>query len=247
MHQTPWTMTRRLNHGRTGTPKVGMMVEQILQRGDYGEEFKRDFVLYVYYQKHERLIFVIILKLLVDVNQPLYLDRAEFRGKRGKEQWFPIANIGQLIQLDERKKIKRCSLWDIMPEIIAEDVHSILALPMSPLEVHIAWTYKPKNKYTKLLEQWRRRLNHRRTGTPKAGMVVEQIQQRGDYREEFKRDFVLFVYYQKKETQVPMVSHSKHRTTDPVEQKNKYKKKFPGGHGRGKTIAKMTSNHHSCT
>jgi len=31
--------------GRTGTPKVGKMVEQILERGDHGEEFQRDFQL----------------------------------------------------------------------------------------------------------------------------------------------------------------------------------------------------------
>ena len=40
-------MSKRLNLGRTGKQKVGMMVEQILQTGDYGEEFKRDFMLYV--------------------------------------------------------------------------------------------------------------------------------------------------------------------------------------------------------
>jgi len=33
-----------------------------------------------------------------------------------------------------------------------------------------------------------------------------------------------------------MVSHSKHRTTDTVEQKNKEEKKFHGEHGIGRTI-----------
>jgi len=36
-----------------------------------------------------------------------------------------------------------------------------------------------------------------------------------------------------------MVSYSKHRTTNAVEQKNKDKKKFLGEHGRGKTVEKI--------
>ncbi|KAJ8449238.1 hypothetical protein Cgig2_021702 [Carnegiea gigantea] len=37
----------RLTVGRTGTRKIEKMVKQILERGDHGEEFKRDFVLYI--------------------------------------------------------------------------------------------------------------------------------------------------------------------------------------------------------
>jgi len=40
-----------------------------------------------------------------------------------------------------------------MLEIMEEDVRATLALSMGPLEVHVASTYRPKNKYTKLLEQ----------------------------------------------------------------------------------------------
>jgi len=86
-----------------------------------------------------------------------------------------------------------------MPKIIEEDARVKLALPMDPLKVDIAATYKPKNKCTKLLEQWRRMLNLGRTGTPKIGMMVEQILQRGGDEEEFNRDFVLYVYYHKYE------------------------------------------------
>jgi len=62
-----------------------------------------------------------------------------------------------------------------MLEIIEEDVRATLALPMGPLQVHVASTYEPKNKYPRLLELWRRRWNLGRIGTPKVGMMVEQI------------------------------------------------------------------------
>jgi len=84
-------------------------------------------------------------------------------------------------------------------EIIKEDACAKLALPMDPLKVHIAITYKPKIKYIKLLEQQRRMLNLGRIGTLKIAMMVEQILQRRNRGEEFKRDFMLYVYYQKYE------------------------------------------------
>ena len=84
-------------------------------------------------------------------------------------------------------------------EIIEEDVRATLALPIGPLEIHVALAQEPKNKYTKLLELWRRRWNFERTVTPKVGMMVKQILQRGDYAEEFKGDLVLYIYYQKYE------------------------------------------------
>ena len=80
-----------------------------------------------------------------------------------------------------------------MLEIIEKDVHITLALQMGPLEFQIASTCEPKNECPKLLEQWRRRWNIGRIGTPKVGMMVKQILQRGDHGEEFKRDFVLYI------------------------------------------------------
>ncbi|KAJ8428356.1 hypothetical protein Cgig2_002769 [Carnegiea gigantea] len=61
----------------------------------------------------------------------------------------------------------------IILEITKEDVCATLALAMGPLEVHVASTYKLKNKYTRLLELWRRWWNLGRAGTPKVGMMVE--------------------------------------------------------------------------
>ncbi|KAJ8432427.1 hypothetical protein Cgig2_016057 [Carnegiea gigantea] len=78
-------------------------------------------------------------------------------------------------------------------EITEEDVHATLALPMGQLEVQVASTCEPKNEYTKLLEQWRIRWNLGRTGSPKVGKMVDRILDRGDYGDEFKRDFVLYI------------------------------------------------------
>jgi len=58
-------------------------------------------------------------------------------------------------------------------QIIEKHVHATLALPMGELEVQVASTYKPKNEYTKLLEQWRRRWNLGRTGAPKVRKMVD--------------------------------------------------------------------------
>ncbi|KAJ8433829.1 hypothetical protein Cgig2_028146 [Carnegiea gigantea] len=44
-------------------------------------------------------------------------------------------------------------------EIAEEDVHTILVLPMGPLEAQIGSTCEPTNEYTKLLQQWRTRRN----------------------------------------------------------------------------------------
>ena len=86
-----------------------------------------------------------------------------------------------------------------MLETIKGDVRATLALLMGLLEVHVASPHETKNKCTKLLEVWRRMWNLRRTGTPQVGMMIQRILHRGDYGEEFKRDFVLYVYYQKYE------------------------------------------------
>ncbi|KAJ8443038.1 LOW QUALITY PROTEIN: hypothetical protein Cgig2_030241 [Carnegiea gigantea] len=68
------------------------MVDQILQRGDHGEECKRDFVLYIISTyiigSMNGDCFFRILKSLVDVNQ---IVKVEFRGKRRKDRWFPMA------------------------------------------------------------------------------------------------------------------------------------------------------------
>ena len=86
-----------------------------------------------------------------------------------------------------------------MLKIIEEDVHGTLALPTGPLEVLAAQAYEQKNKCTKLLAVWGKRWNLGRVGTQKVRMRVEQILQRADCGEEFKRDFVLYVHYQKYE------------------------------------------------
>ncbi|KAJ8426863.1 hypothetical protein Cgig2_008658 [Carnegiea gigantea] len=63
----------RWNLGRTGSPKVGKMVDRILDRGDHGDEFKRDFVLYIISTciigSMNGDCFFRILNSLVDVNQ----------------------------------------------------------------------------------------------------------------------------------------------------------------------------------
>ncbi|KAJ8433827.1 hypothetical protein Cgig2_028144 [Carnegiea gigantea] len=69
------------------TPKVGKIVEKILETGDHGEEFQRDFVAYLLqclndtvleWKQHRTKYF----------RGPL---QVEFRGKRSKDQWFPTA------------------------------------------------------------------------------------------------------------------------------------------------------------
>ncbi|KAJ8428347.1 hypothetical protein Cgig2_002760 [Carnegiea gigantea] len=144
----------------------------------------------------------------------LYFDRVEFKGKR---IW---PNNGVL-------------------EIIEKDVRATLTLPIGPLEVHMAWTYGPKNKYTKLLKRWSRRRNLGRMGTRKVGMMVEQILQRGDCGEMFKRDFILHSSVWRKENRRLMVSHRKHQTTDVLEEKNKDKEMFLREHGKGRAINKI--------
>ncbi|KAJ8428349.1 hypothetical protein Cgig2_002762 [Carnegiea gigantea] len=158
-------------------------------------------------------------------------DKKKFLGEHGKGK--AIDGTDHQIIIRETKTYLQRELASIGREkpwpdnrilqIIEEDVRETLALPMGPLEVHVALAYKPKNKYTKLLEVWMRR----ERGTPKIWMMVEQILQRGDYGGEFKTYFVLYVYYQKKKKQRPIFFQNKHRRTDLVEQKNKDKKKFP--------------------
>ena len=97
-----------------------------------------------------------------------------------QEHFYPSINTLQL----SNKRIL---------EINEEDVHATLALPMGQLEVQVASTCEPKNEYTKLLEQWRIRWNLSRTESPKVGKMVDQILERGDHGDEFKRDFVLYI------------------------------------------------------
>ncbi|KAJ8434394.1 hypothetical protein Cgig2_014241 [Carnegiea gigantea] len=63
----------RWNLGRTGSPKVGKIVDRILDGGDHGDEFKRDFVLYIISTciigSMNDDCFFRILKSLVDVNE----------------------------------------------------------------------------------------------------------------------------------------------------------------------------------
>ena len=66
-------MKNKVNLGRTGSPKVEKMVDQILQRGDHGDEFKRDFVLNIIsiciVGRMNDDCFFITLQSFVDVNQ----------------------------------------------------------------------------------------------------------------------------------------------------------------------------------
>ncbi|KAJ8428348.1 hypothetical protein Cgig2_002761 [Carnegiea gigantea] len=153
----------------------------------------------------------IIREAETDLQELLYLDIVEFRGKRRKDRWFPTTYIGHRMQLNKKlrqkhngrgKRIDRIDhqiiiceakndlqeelasigcenhvrtkpstpthgpllapqpqwpecgtlLDNRMLEIIEEDVRVTLALPLGPLEVHVASTCEPKRKYTKLLE-----------------------------------------------------------------------------------------------
>ncbi|KAJ8428358.1 hypothetical protein Cgig2_002771 [Carnegiea gigantea] len=164
---------RRWNRGRTATQKVQMMVEQILQRGGCGEEFKTDFVLYskekqgliVSYSKHWR----------TDAIEQKNKDKKKFLGECGRGK--TIDRIDHQTIIYEAETYLQEELATLpgnrMLEIIEEDVRATLALAMGPLEVPLASADEPKNKYTKLLELWRRRWNLGRTGPPKVAMMVE--------------------------------------------------------------------------
>ncbi|KAJ8428355.1 hypothetical protein Cgig2_002768 [Carnegiea gigantea] len=181
-----------------------MMVEQILQRGDCGEEFKRDFVLYVHYQK------------------------VKFRGKRSKDRWFPIAKIGQLIQLNKRINIKRScsgSKFILREHGIGKTIkQSFVKLELTSKSNWQAWDEKPCARRTFCINSW----PSTTPSTTMAIIVEESVEswknkgtKSGDdgltnsttrrLGEEFKRDFVF------KEKQGPIVFHSQHRTTDAVE------------------------------
>ncbi|KAJ8428353.1 hypothetical protein Cgig2_002766 [Carnegiea gigantea] len=108
---------------------------------------------------------------------------------------------------------------NLMLEIIEEDVRATAALPMSLLEVHVASPHEPKNKYTKLLEVWKRVWNLRRTRIPQVGMMKMN---------DNRSLIVLKSLVDSKLNQRPMLSHSKHRTTDAVEQKNNVKRSSLG-------------------
>ncbi|KAJ8425783.1 hypothetical protein Cgig2_020921 [Carnegiea gigantea] len=136
-------------------------------------------------------------------------------------------------------------------KITKKDVHATLALSMGPLDVQ------------------RTRWNLERIGTPKVGTMVEQILQRGNHGEEFKRDFVLYIisiciiesmngyhFFRILKLLVDVYQiasynwcafllvefkgkRSIYRTTDAVEQRNKDEKEFPREHGRAKTIDRI--------
>ncbi|KAJ8426892.1 hypothetical protein Cgig2_005271 [Carnegiea gigantea] len=107
----------RWNLGIIRTPKVGKMVEQILHRGDHGEEFKRDYRLHIISTciigSMNGNCFFIILKSLVDVNQIANYDwcafllkclNDTFRGKRCKDRWFPTAIHWTTDAVEQRNK-----------------------------------------------------------------------------------------------------------------------------------------------
>ncbi|KAJ8428359.1 hypothetical protein Cgig2_002772 [Carnegiea gigantea] len=291
MHQTPRTIEEKVESWKNRDTKS--------RDDDYGQEFKRDFVLFVNYQKYNDDCFFIILKSMRKQKQRPMVSHSRHRTtntieKKNKDKkklpWEngrgktvdrihqhtiirevetdlekELASIQRPMvshskhqttdAIEQKNKDKKKFLGEHgigkhgMRKSCAQQAFCInswpsaspsatvaricsapLALPMGPLVVHLASAYELINKCTEVLKVWRRRWNLGRIGTEKVGMMVEQILQRGDYGEEFKRDFVLYVYYEKKEKQRPMVSHSKHQITDVVEQKNKDQKKFLGEH-----------------
>ncbi|KAJ8436056.1 hypothetical protein Cgig2_017524 [Carnegiea gigantea] len=58
---------------RIGTTKVRKMVEKILERGDHGEEFQRDFVLHI---------------ISTGIVRPYIFGGIEFQEKRCKDRWL---------------------------------------------------------------------------------------------------------------------------------------------------------------
>ncbi|KAJ8435402.1 hypothetical protein Cgig2_009653 [Carnegiea gigantea] len=112
----------RWNLGRLGSPKVGKMVDRILDRGDHGDKFKRDFSLVDVNQIVKYNWCAFLLQCLNDTvvewkqnrtryfRGPLlflmlfYLDRLEFRGKRRKDRWFPMAMHWTTYAIEQRNK-----------------------------------------------------------------------------------------------------------------------------------------------
>ncbi|KAJ8424984.1 hypothetical protein Cgig2_027993 [Carnegiea gigantea] len=74
---------------KSGGPPIGTMDEIILEHGDHGADFKRDFVVYT--------ISTCIMGNLC------YLDRVEFQGKR-MDRWFLIAINWTIEDVKKREK-----------------------------------------------------------------------------------------------------------------------------------------------
>ncbi|KAJ8436057.1 hypothetical protein Cgig2_017525 [Carnegiea gigantea] len=110
---------------RTGTTKVGKMVEKILERGDHGEEIQRDFVLHIISTTIIRSMngdcFVGTLKLFMDMNQIpdynwhayllmtslIFLVELSLVKRDAKTDGFQQQYIRQLMQLNKEIKMKR--------------------------------------------------------------------------------------------------------------------------------------------
>ncbi|KAJ8428357.1 LOW QUALITY PROTEIN: hypothetical protein Cgig2_002770 [Carnegiea gigantea] len=134
-----------------------------------------------------------------------------------------------------------------MLEIIEEDVHATLALPMGSLEVHAASAYEQKNKYTKLLEVRRRRWNLGRTETQKVGMMVEQILE--ETVEKNSKEILCYIYILRStdDNCFFIILKSLAEITDAVEQKNKDKKKFLEEHIKEKQGPIVSDSKHRTT
>ncbi|KAJ8436050.1 hypothetical protein Cgig2_017518 [Carnegiea gigantea] len=97
---------------RTGATKVRKMVEKILERGDHGEQFQRDFVLHI-------ISTSIIRNSLYDVQTNTYscgesqafyifgVVELSLEKKDAKTDGFQQQYIGQLMLLNKEIKIKR--------------------------------------------------------------------------------------------------------------------------------------------
>ncbi|KAJ8428346.1 hypothetical protein Cgig2_002759 [Carnegiea gigantea] len=139
---------RRWNLGKTGTPNVGVMVEQILQRGDYRKKFTRDLMLYAYYQN----CWWVLTKQLTTIGVRISYNWNGNKITPDNQRATPIE-----LSFEEREVETNAWPDNRMLETIKEAVRATLALPMDLLVVHVALTYEPKNKYANLLEQWMRR------------------------------------------------------------------------------------------
>ncbi|KAJ8436054.1 hypothetical protein Cgig2_017522 [Carnegiea gigantea] len=189
-----------LNLRGIGTANVGRMVKKILEKGTMEKNSKETL---------SRIISTCIKGCcsLFDVKtnihscdelQVLHSHRVEFRGMRCKDLYFPTTmhwTVNQTFGINHgspptpEQPCPECGSEREPPitapndpiEMTKEDVHAMLALPTSPLEVQVASTCEPTNEYTKLLKQRRTKLNLRRTWTAKVRKMVEKTLEKGDH------------------------------------------------------------------
>ncbi|KAJ8437350.1 hypothetical protein Cgig2_009690 [Carnegiea gigantea] len=78
-------------------------------------------------------------------------------------------------------------------EFTKEDVHATLGLPMGPSKVVEGKTCDSCEKYNAVLGSWRRRWDIS-SGAPKIGKMLNGILDWGDHDDEFKRDFIIYIF-----------------------------------------------------